>query len=686
MQKSLLGTVALAASIGLFAPATYAAPLVFTLDLTAPCSAGNCGSAVRPTDIGLQLGANSFNYAVGTGSQTGSFLTQIAAQSPVVCDEVQSNGTLGPVTTTRLETDFANATPGGLLEFNTGGASIVDLGAFSYDGTSPAGVAASYSNFNAPQVVCYPINPVTGGAAVATAGPGGIFGSGFENHRAGEPWVSVQTVGSPTQIGHTLGYVVQIHNAFAGIGWHLDFGYDTAFFGPLSNGGFAPSWSKLSPGTLQPGPVGTPASPQSFNTVYTLASGDIQTSTNSVYLYVSQPGSSASVNNWTSLTSAFYPASASIFPPFGTYPQRLDDKSAVAAGSNLPTQNIGNIVCNNDITSTQCTLYDADGNAGNPSLPVQFTNSISSGGAVSVDPIVYFADPTSSSTAPGNISADALNPSNVSCNDPSGILASPLTSSSFTTSPSALGGLALGFGFATSGALYVSGTATCTATFTNTGYAPNLSSTFSFSITMLQTVATHFSVSAPASSTAGGAFNFTVSALDSGNNVVPSYNGTVTFAAPSDNGIQKSLPANSTLTNGTGTFSATLVTAGNQTITATDTVQSAITGTSGAIAVSPAAAAGFAVQALSPQTHGQQFQIQVTAQDTYGNTATGYTGTVHFTSTDSGAVLPADQTLTSGVASPLPYVTLNTTGTQTVTATDTATSSITGTSNPITVN
>src|SRR5216684_2213942 len=92
--------------------------------------------------------------------------------------------------------------------------------------------------------------------------------------------------------------------------------------------------------------------------------------------------------------------------------------------------------------------------------------------------------------------------------------------------------------------------------------------------------ATHFSVSAPASATAGTAFNFTVTALDQFNNTATGYAGTVHFTS-SDGAA--TLPANSTLTNGVGTFSATLKTAGAQTITATDTVTASITGTSNAI-------------------------------------------------------------------------------------------------------
>ncbi|SPF56460.1 conserved exported hypothetical protein [Candidatus Sulfopaludibacter sp. SbA4] len=100
-----------------------------------------------------------------------------------------------------------------------------------------------------------------------------------------------------------------------------------------------------------------------------------------------------------------------------------------------------------------------------------------------------------------------------------------------------------------------------------------------------QAVATHFAVSAPASATGGTAFNFTVTAQDANNNTFAGYSGTVHFTSTDAAAV---LPADTTLTNGTGTFSATLSTGGNQTITATDTVTATITGTSGAIAVTSA--------------------------------------------------------------------------------------------------
>src|SRR5205085_10549089 len=65
--------------------------------------------------------------------------------------------------------------------------------------------------------------------------------------------------------------------------------------------------------------------------------------------------------------------------------------------------------------------------------------------------------------------------------------------------------------------------------------------------------------------TAGAAFNFTVTALDAFNNTATGFAGTVGFSSTD---AQAVLPAASTLTNGTGTFSATLKTPGNQTIKA----------------------------------------------------------------------------------------------------------------------
>ena len=71
----------------------------------------------------------------------------------------------------------------------------------------------------------------------------------------------------------------------------------------------------------------------------------------------------------------------------------------------------------------------------------------------------------------------------------------------------------------------------------------------------------------------------------------------------------------------------------------------------------------------------------MTALDPYNNVATGYRGTIHFTSTDRLASLPNAYTFTAannGVNSFVNGVTLRTTGTQTITATDLNNQSING--------
>src|SRR5437764_9711604 len=80
----------------------------------------------------------------------------------------------------------------------------------------------------------------------------------------------------------------------------------------------------------------------------------------------------------------------------------------------------------------------------------------------------------------------------------------------------------------------------------------------------LPAAATHFMVSAPASATAGSAFTFSVAARDVSNNLDTTYHGTVHFTATDGQAV---LPADVMLMNGSGSFSATLKTAGAQTST-----------------------------------------------------------------------------------------------------------------------
>src|SRR5205085_709489 len=198
--------------------------------------------------------------------------------------------------------------------------------------------------------------------------------------------------------------------------------------------------------------------------------------------------------------------------------------------------------------------------------------------------------------------------------------------------------------------------------------------------------------------TAGTSFNFTVTALDAFGNTATGYTGKVHFSI-TDN--REALPADYTFTtdaggdNGSHTFSATFFHAttfgGPETFTATDTATSSIKGTSNGIQVNPGPVAKFNVGGPANPTAGvaATYTYLVTAEDQYNNVVPTYTGTVHLSSSDGQAALPADYTFTTGSGADdgthTFSATLKTAGSQTITITDTATPQSTGTSGAVTV-
>ena len=203
--------------------------------------------------------------------------------------------------------------------------------------------------------------------------------------------------------------------------------------------------------------------------------------------------------------------------------------------------------------------------------------------------------------------------------------------------------------------------------------------------------ADHFEVDAPAAVTSGMAFDLTVLALDPYGNADTNYAGTVTFAT-SDPDPGAVLPPDYTFTagdQGVHTFAggATFRTVGVQTVLVSD-------GTDGLVPdfadvnVTPAPVSQLVVDGFATSTTaGIAHSFTVTAYDSYGNVATNYTGTVHFSSTDPLAALPGDASFTpanNGVASFA--AALRTAGSnQAITATDLADHSVTGTESGIQV-
>ena len=174
------------------------------------------------------------------------------------------------------------------------------------------------------------------------------------------------------------------------------------------------------------------------------------------------------------------------------------------------------------------------------------------------------------------------------------------------------------------------------------------------------------SVSGPGSVTAGGTATFTATGYDALGNSL----GVQTASWSIDAGAAGSWIGNVYTSH----------TAGSWTVTAT---VSGHTGTA-SLTVNAGSATHLVVSSGTSQVAGTPFTVTVTAEDAHGNTAAAYSGTVHFTSSDGQAVLPANSALSSGTGTF--SLTLKTAGSQSITTTDTVTSSITGSESGIMVN
>jgi N-acetylneuraminic acid mutarotase len=229
------------------------------------------------------------------------------------------------------------------------------------------------------------------------------------------------------------------------------------------------------------------------------------------------------------------------------------------------------------------------------------------------------------------------------------------------------------------------GTYAVSATFVSTDpdYA-NATATTTLTITSVPI--DHVAVMINASDvTAGQPFQVSVVAQDASNQTVTDYNGIIQLT--SSDPLAPSPALDITVVHGVGQGLATLDTAGLQIITASDIVTPTITGVSAPITVNPAAASHLLVSVPATATMGDQISVTVTALDGFGNTATGYTGTVQLSSSDGTAgFVPSSYTFQPTDAGTYVFTaTLNTPGPQTITAADTATASVAGTSPPITV-
>src|SRR5262249_50535421 len=98
--------------------------------------------------------------------------------------------------------------------------------------------------------------------------------------------------------------------------------------------------------------------------------------------------------------------------------------------------------------------------------------------------------------------------------------------------------------------------------------------------------------------TSGVPFSYTVNAVDQFGNLDSSYNGAIHFSSDDSSDV---FPPDSALSHGSGSFEATFVATNHEhTITATDTANPSITGSSIPIAVNESSSPGATAAAVAP--------------------------------------------------------------------------------------
>lgn len=153
------------------------------------------------------------------------------------------------------------------------------------------------------------------------------------------------------------------------------------------------------------------------------------------------------------------------------------------------------------------------------------------------------------------------------------------------------------------------------------------------------------------------------------------------------------LPPGLSLNSSTGVLSGTPTAAGSFPFTISVTDSSPAAGPyngsrSYTLTVAPGPAVTLVLSGFpATTTAGATHSLTVTLLDAWQNTATGYLGTVHFTSTDAAAWLPPDAVFVAADAGVKTFsATLNTVGTHAITAGDTVTASLVGSESGIVVN
>ena len=493
-------------------------------------------------------------------------------------------------------------------------------------------------------------------------------------NQAGDPnWWPAPQVQQSFGVGHGASTTVVVSD-----GLTVTYGTNVTFTATVSGGGDMPtgtvqfkngSSSLGSPVTLSGGVAHLSTSlltiaTHSITAVYA-GDGNYTTSTSAAISQVVNAGGTATAVVTSDGSPVLYGTNVTFtatvtgggVTPTGTVQFQVDGSnlgapvSLIAGVAHLSTLNLS--VADHSITA----VYSGDGNYATATSPV-FHEVVSAGGTATAvvtsdgTPVLYGTNVTFTTTIGG-----------------AGV--TPTGSVEFFDGVVSLGTQTLVSGVAHLSTSFLSVTDhSITAVYSGDGNYATATSPVFHEVVNNGGISTTVVTSGGSPSTYGTSVTFT--ATVSGGGITPT--GTVQFKVDGSNvGSTVSLAA------GVATFATSSLAVGDRSVTAVYSSDSNYAASTSGIwhqVVIPGAATHLTVTGPTSRTVGVSGTLTVTAFDQYGNTATSYAGTIHFTSTDGTAVLPANSTLSSGAGTF--SVAFQTVGTWSVTATDTVTTSITG--------
>ena len=202
----------------------------------------------------------------------------------------------------------------------------------------------------------------------------------------------------------------------------------------------------------------------------------------------------------------------------------------------------------------------------------------------------------------------------------------------------------------------------------------------SASVTVQPAAAATFQLTAlPASAVAGQSLVLSITAHDQFNNVATTFGGKAVLTSGEATDI---LPPATSFTAGVATVSLAFTKVGNHIATVTDQAATLPSVNTSSVAIGPAAPFRIAlVPTNQATTAGSDEAFTATLVDFFNNTATNYTGTLHFAAIgDPSAVVPADFVFASGDAGTHSFsATLKTAGSVSVAVSDTVAAGLSGT-------